>query len=416
MAREAHGRLGRAVGREYKVDGFRFDLMGHHSQGQHAGRPGGAGHADAAARTASTASPSTSTARAGTSARWPNNALFDAGHPGPARRHGIGTFSDRLRDAVRGGGPFDDDPRKQGFGTGVATDPNGVPLDGAATTAASLKHDTDLVAARAGRQPAGVHVRGPTRRRRRARRPGRLQRPAGRLRRPARRGDHLRRRPRQRDAVRRADLQAAGGHLDGRPGADEHAVAGHDGAGADAVVLARRRRPAARKSLDRNSYDSGDWFNRLDWTGADNGFGHGLPPQGATTRRSGRSRSRCWPTRRSSPTAADVAGGHGAGAGPAAAAVLDAAVPARARPRPINAKVTFPAQRHGRRPRRGDRHADRRHRGCRRRPAAQGRGRRVQRLAHERGACRAPRRSPTGLGVPRGISLGKTSCSRAPLT
>ena len=32
------------------------------------------------------------------------------------------------------------------------------------------------------------------------------------------------------------------------------------------------------KSLDRNSYDSGDWFNRLDWTGADNGFGRGLPP------------------------------------------------------------------------------------------------------------------------------------------
>jgi pullulanase/glycogen debranching enzyme len=34
------------------------------------------------------------------------------------------------------------------------------------------------------------------------------------------------------------------------------------------------------KSLDRNSYNSGDWFNTLDWTGADNGFGHGLPPQG----------------------------------------------------------------------------------------------------------------------------------------
>jgi pullulanase/glycogen debranching enzyme len=32
------------------------------------------------------------------------------------------------------------------------------------------------------------------------------------------------------------------------------------------------------KSLNRNSYDSGDWFNTLDWTGADNGFGHGLPP------------------------------------------------------------------------------------------------------------------------------------------
>ncbi|UXH76345.1 alpha-1,6-glucosidase domain-containing protein [Roseateles amylovorans] len=33
------------------------------------------------------------------------------------------------------------------------------------------------------------------------------------------------------------------------------------------------------KSMDRNSYDSGDWFNRLDWTGRDNGFGLGLPPQ-----------------------------------------------------------------------------------------------------------------------------------------
>jgi pullulanase len=31
------------------------------------------------------------------------------------------------------------------------------------------------------------------------------------------------------------------------------------------------------KSLDRNSYDSGDWFNRLDWTYADNNFGVGLP-------------------------------------------------------------------------------------------------------------------------------------------
>ncbi len=33
------------------------------------------------------------------------------------------------------------------------------------------------------------------------------------------------------------------------------------------------------KSLDRNSFDSGDWFNRLDWTLEDNGFGAGLPPE-----------------------------------------------------------------------------------------------------------------------------------------
>jgi pullulanase/glycogen debranching enzyme len=35
------------------------------------------------------------------------------------------------------------------------------------------------------------------------------------------------------------------------------------------------------KSLDRNSYDSGDWFNRLDWSYTDNNFGVGLPPAGS---------------------------------------------------------------------------------------------------------------------------------------
>jgi len=33
------------------------------------------------------------------------------------------------------------------------------------------------------------------------------------------------------------------------------------------------------KNMDRNSYDSGDWFNRVDWTLQDNFFGGGLPPR-----------------------------------------------------------------------------------------------------------------------------------------
>jgi len=32
------------------------------------------------------------------------------------------------------------------------------------------------------------------------------------------------------------------------------------------------------KSLDRNSFNSGDWFNRIDWSYHDNYFGTGLPP------------------------------------------------------------------------------------------------------------------------------------------
>ncbi len=34
------------------------------------------------------------------------------------------------------------------------------------------------------------------------------------------------------------------------------------------------------KSLDRNSYNSGDWFNALDFTYETNGWGHGLPLAG----------------------------------------------------------------------------------------------------------------------------------------
>ena len=30
--------------------------------------------------------------------------------------------------------------------------------------------------------------------------------------------------------------------------------------------------------MDRDSYNSGDHFNRVDWTGQDNNFGVGLPP------------------------------------------------------------------------------------------------------------------------------------------
>ena len=33
------------------------------------------------------------------------------------------------------------------------------------------------------------------------------------------------------------------------------------------------------KSMDRNSFDSGDWFNRIDWSLTTNHFGSGLPPE-----------------------------------------------------------------------------------------------------------------------------------------
>ena len=59
-----------------------------------------------------------------------NNALFVNATQINMAGTGIGTFNDRIRDAVRGGGPFDTDPRIQGFGSGLYTDPNGDDANG----------------------------------------------------------------------------------------------------------------------------------------------------------------------------------------------------------------------------------------------------------------------------------------------
>ena len=100
-----------------RVQGRRVPLRpdGPPLQGQHAGGPRGAGRADAARATASTARRSTCTARAGTSARSPTTPASSRPRQVNMAGTGIGTFSDRLRDAVRGGGPFDEDPRHPGL-------------------------------------------------------------------------------------------------------------------------------------------------------------------------------------------------------------------------------------------------------------------------------------------------------------
>ena len=52
-----------------------------------------------------------------------NNAIGPAASQLNLYGYGIGTFNDRIRDGVRGGGPFDDE-RVQGFATGLFTDPS----------------------------------------------------------------------------------------------------------------------------------------------------------------------------------------------------------------------------------------------------------------------------------------------------
>ncbi|MEL4544210.1 pullulanase-type alpha-1,6-glucosidase [Luteococcus sp. H138] len=259
----------------YKVDGFRYDLMGHHSVQN--------------MKQVRAALDKLTLRKDGVDGKaiylygegWnfgevADNALFTQATQGQLDGTGIGTFSDRLRDAVRGGGPFDDDPRKQGFGSGEATDPNGAPIN--ADAAKSLDHDIDLVQlglagnlkdysfktmAGVVRTGAQIDYNGA---------------PAGYASQPSEVISYVDAHDNETlwdsltmklptttsmdDRVRMNTVSLATTALAQTPSFWH--------AGADLL---------RSKSLDRNSYNSGDWFNTLDWTGADNGFGRGLPPE-----------------------------------------------------------------------------------------------------------------------------------------
>ena len=99
--------------KHYKVDGFRYDLMGHHSK--------------ANMLAVRSALDKLTLRKDGVDGKsiyvygegWnfgevANNARFVQATQGQLGGTGIGTFSDRLRDAVRGGGPFDDEPGQAG--------------------------------------------------------------------------------------------------------------------------------------------------------------------------------------------------------------------------------------------------------------------------------------------------------------
>jgi pullulanase-type alpha-1,6-glucosidase len=267
--------------RDYKVDGFRFDLMGHAST--------------ANLRAVRSALDALTPARDGVDGKavyvygegWnfgevADDALFVQARQGNLGGTGIGTFSDRLRDAVRGGGPFDDDPRKQGFGSGLFTDPNASPANGSADDQKqALLHAQDLVKLGLAGNLRSFTFTG-----------------AGGA---AVRGDQV-------------DYNGSPAGYADEPDEVVTYVDAHDNetlwdaltfklpgstSMSDRVrmntlsmsTVALAQTPAffhagsdllRSKSLDRNSYNSGDWFNHIGWPAGgavENGFGRGLPPR-----------------------------------------------------------------------------------------------------------------------------------------
>ncbi|WP_238116874.1 pullulanase-type alpha-1,6-glucosidase [Vibrio cincinnatiensis] len=102
----------------YKIDAFRWDLMGHHPLSQ----------IQQTLAMAKTANPDVYFYGEG----WDfgevgNDRMFIQATQANLTGTGIGSFSDRLRDAVRGGGPFDGQETlrsNQGFGNGIFVQPN----------------------------------------------------------------------------------------------------------------------------------------------------------------------------------------------------------------------------------------------------------------------------------------------------
>ena len=109
--------------RDYKVDGFRFDLMGHHSKA----------NIEKTLATLQALTPENDGVDGSSiylyGEGWnfgevADDARFEQARQSNMAGTGVGTFNDRLRDSVRGGNPFGGF-EEQGFGTGLYTDSNG---------------------------------------------------------------------------------------------------------------------------------------------------------------------------------------------------------------------------------------------------------------------------------------------------
>ncbi|MFE4634116.1 pullulanase-type alpha-1,6-glucosidase [Streptomyces sp. NPDC056773] len=264
--------------RQYKVDGFRFDLMGHHPKAN-----------ILAVRAALDA---LTPEKDGVDGKkivlygegWnfgevANDARFVQATQQNMAGTGIATFSDRARDAVRGGGPFDEDPRVQGFASGLFTAPNAAPANGTPEQQrARLLHEQDLIKVGLTGNLAAYTFTDSTGRAVKGSEVDYNGAPAGYAAAPG-------------DALAYVDAHDNETLYDALAFKLPEGTSAADRSRAQVLALsvaALSQGPALSqagtdllrsKSLDRNSYDSGDWFNAIHWDCADgNGFGRGLPP------------------------------------------------------------------------------------------------------------------------------------------
>ena len=266
--------------RDYKVDGFRFDLMGHQPK--------------AVMQRVLAKLHSLTPATDGVDGAkiylygegWDfgevgNNALFVNSSQLNMAGTGIGTFNDRIRDAVRGGGPFDSGGplrQHQGFASGLSVDPNESAIGGQPDRDTSGNRADWIKIAMAGNLADF-----------------RLVTYAGTV--AAGRDVNYNGQPAGYTEMPQETINYASAHdnqvlfdilqLKLPSGTSMADRVRYNNLAMDAVMLGEGvpfihmgDDLLRSKSGDGNSYDSGDWFNRLDWTAQTSAWATGLPPTG----------------------------------------------------------------------------------------------------------------------------------------
>jgi pullulanase/glycogen debranching enzyme len=255
--------------RHYKIDSFRFDLMGH--------QPRAAMEA-LQARVDKAAGRHVNLIGEGWNfGEVENGARFVQASQLSLNGSGIGTFSDRGRDALRGGGAGDSGEKMfsmQGYINGLVYDANAhagqrpkedllrtadlvkVGLAGTIRSYPLTTYQDKVVELQAidyGGQPAGY-----------ASEPSEVVNYVENHDNQTLYDVNVFRLPLSTSGAERARVQMLGAAINAFSQGVAYYHAGFD-------IL-------RSKSLDRNSFESGDWFNRLDWSYQDNYFGNGLPP------------------------------------------------------------------------------------------------------------------------------------------
>ncbi|MDB5951738.1 MAG: alpha,6-glucosidase [Massilia sp.] len=254
---------------QYRIDSFRFDLMGH--------QPRQVMEALQRRVDAATGRHVQLIGEGWNFGEVADGARFVQASQLSLNGSGIGTFSDRARDFVRGGSSGDTGEKmisQQGYINGLVVDPNAL---AGARPPADLLRAADMVKVGLAGSLKGYRMvtsDGATRALRDIDYGGQ---PAGYASEPGEAVNYVENHDNQTlfdinvfklpvatTGLDRARVQMLGAAIN----AFSQGVA-YFHAGIDTL---------RSKSLDRNSFNSGDWFNRIDWSYQDNYFGTGAPP------------------------------------------------------------------------------------------------------------------------------------------